>query len=124
MREAIVAPLLRSGGLEELDGQGNGVLCQHPPSAAHGDDRFGPEQSPDADEDAVATPLAQLGEPCLAAEFPATDHPPVMGDQYFEDSPLLSALMREGLSITARSRSGAGHEQTVFGGRFTNVRRV
>ncbi len=101
MREVVVSALFRPHTLdilvgEVLDGGRDGVRRQHPTSAPHGDDGVTTEQSTNADQDAVATPLAELGEPRLSGEFPPPDDPPMVGDQHFEDSPLLSALIREG----------------------------
>jgi hypothetical protein len=101
MREVVVSALFRPHTLgvlagEILDGERNGVRRQHPPSAPYGDDCVAAEESAYADEDAVAAPFAQLGEPRLPGEFPPPDDAPMVGDEHFEDSPLLSALMREG----------------------------
>ena len=111
MREVVVSALFRPNAIvvfvgvvlvgdvlagEILDGEWDGVRRQHPPSAPHGDDRVTAEESAHADEDAVASPFAELGEPRLSGEFPPPDDAPMVGDEHFEDSPLLSALMREG----------------------------
>jgi hypothetical protein len=111
MREVVVSALFRPYAIvvvvgvvlvgdvlvgEILDGERDGVRRQHPASAPYGDDRITAEESAHADQDAVASPFAQLGESRLPGEFPPPDNAPMVGDEHFEDSPLLSALMREG----------------------------
>jgi len=101
MREVVVSALFRRKALgvlagEVLEGERDGVRRQHPSSAPNGDDRITAEKSAHANEDAVATPFAEFGEPRLSGEFPPPDDAPMVGDEHFEDSPLLSALMREG----------------------------
>ena len=96
MREVVVSALFRPCAIEVFDGERHGVGRQHPSPAPHGDQCITSEQSADADQDAVAAPFAELGEPRLSGEFPPPDHAPLVGDEHFEDSPLLSALMREG----------------------------
>jgi hypothetical protein len=101
MREVVVSALFRPHAVDVLvgemfDGEWDGVRRQHPASAPNGDDRVTAEQSAYTDEDAVAPPFAELCEPRLSGEFPPPDDAPMVGDEHFEDSPLLSALMREG----------------------------
>jgi hypothetical protein len=96
MREVVVSALFRPDAFEVLDGDRDGVGRQHPTPAPNGDDCVTAEESADADQDAVAAPFTQLGEPRLSGEFPPPDDAPLVGDEHLEDSPLLSALMREG----------------------------
>ena len=96
MREVVVSALFRPHAREVLDGERDGVRRQHPSPAPNGDDRVTAEESANPDQDAVATPFAEFGEPRLSGEFPPPDDAPMVGDEHFEDSPLLSALMREG----------------------------
>ena len=83
---------------------------QHPAAAAHRADRVRSEHSAYADEDRIATSLAEVLDPDPACQLTtAHDFAGVFG-QREKNSPLLCAQMPEGVDgIWAASLGEAGH---------------
>ena len=76
---------------------GQRVRLEHPATAANGPDRVRPEHAAHADEDRVATSLAQVLDADAAGELPAADDLAGIFCQREENSPLLCAQMPEGV---------------------------
>lgn len=96
------------------------MIGEHPPATTNGDDGQGAKGPSNSYQHAVAAALVQLGETRTAGEFAAPDHPISVGEQYGQHSPLLRTLMREGVGITTRNRSRAGHVHEPTRARFRN----
>jgi len=96
---------------------GHRMIGQHPAATADGDDRFRAQLSAHPYQHAVAATLVQFRKASVAGQLTTTNHAIPVGHQHGQHSPLLSALIREGVGIEARSRSRAGHgaETRAFG---------
>jgi hypothetical protein len=70
-------------------GRFGGPTVEHPASRSNRADRVGRQLAADADEQAVASPLAEITEAGQPGQLAPADHPADVRSQYRQHSPLL-----------------------------------
>ncbi len=91
-----------------IRGAPDGVVCdealgdQHPAAASNGEHTVSTDRAANANDQRIASSIAEVSDACMAGEFGAADHATGVTFEDLEHGPLLRCQRLEGVSIINR----------------------